>query len=101
MIDKKLNVFERQDLKCLDIEAVWCEIFEEKTSFIEGSIYIPPDDEQMLNKLCSVVDSLIQDKKTCFCWEILMLITDTVETTQITNLGFIYMNIYKVPNYKY
>ena len=37
-------------------------VFKEKNSFIVGAIYIPSDDEQMLNKLCGVVDSLMQDK---------------------------------------
>ena len=51
--------YERKDLFNKDLEAVWCNIYNEESSFVFGSVYIPPESVDKAKLFLEVVSKLL------------------------------------------
>ena len=61
-ISKNIKIFERKDLYDKEIEAVWCNVYINDIKFVISSVYIPPNNLKMINKLFSVVNRVLGEK---------------------------------------
>ncbi|MEW8546767.1 MAG: reverse transcriptase domain-containing protein [Candidatus Thiodiazotropha sp.] len=61
MISKDIKVYERKDLYCTGVEAVWCNVYSSEENFVVGSIYIPPNDSTGLKKLGKVIEKVLSE----------------------------------------
>ena len=63
MISKKLKIIERKDLIRNDVEAVWCNIFNDESKILVGSVYVPPNNTESLKGFFKSLNSIIQQEK--------------------------------------
>ena len=63
MINKTLKVIERKDLIRYDVEAVWCNIFNDESKILVGSVYVPPNYTESLKGFFKTLNSIIQQEK--------------------------------------
>ena len=65
MISKE-KIYERKDLKCSNLEAVWCNVYSSEGFFLVGSVYIPPNDTKSLKAIFKVMNGLRDNQSPPF-----------------------------------
>ena len=60
LINPTVKTHPRKDLNDPMIEAVWCEIYVQKRKILLGSVYIPPEQEQDMEKLIEHLETISQ-----------------------------------------
>ena len=58
IISKGTKTMERKDLYNKKVEAVWCNLYGENFKCVVGSVYIPPNDSEMMKIFLSTVEKV-------------------------------------------
>ena len=62
MINKQLKIIERKDLKRNDVEAVWCNIYNNDLQILLCSVYIPPGNVDNMKGFFRSLDDVLKNE---------------------------------------